>query len=141
MHCHLGKERPRNTAPGTSEAIHQAKREDAKLIVIDPVKTYFAEMADIWLQIKPGHDGQLAMAMLHEIFAKGFCDDGFVKKYCIGFDALKSAARAYPAERVAARLRLDTDKIGQAARLYAATMKSHTLSGCWWCSPAIRRQP
>jgi len=51
----------RNTAPGFSEAILFAKQRGAKLIVIDPVKTYFAKMADIWLQIKPGHDGQLVL--------------------------------------------------------------------------------
>jgi anaerobic selenocysteine-containing dehydrogenase len=119
----------RNTAPGFSEAILFAKQRGAKLIVIDPVKTYFAKMADLWLQIKPGHDGQLAMAMLHEIIAGDLCDDAFVKEHCIGFEALKSAASAYPAETVAPRLWLDPDMIRQAARLYATTRPACIIDG------------
>jgi len=41
-------------------------------------------MADIWLQIKPGHDGYLAMAMIHEIIATGLYDADFVRDYCLG---------------------------------------------------------
>jgi len=119
----------RNTAPGASEAILHAKQRGAKLIVIDPVKTPFAKMADIWLQIKPGHDGQLAMAMLNEIIANGLYDDAFVKDYCIGFDALKLAASAYPADTVAPRLWLDADMIRQAARLYATTKPGCIIEG------------
>jgi anaerobic selenocysteine-containing dehydrogenase len=43
-------------------------------------------MADIWLQIKPGYDGQLAMAMIHEIIENDLYDADFVQDHCIGFD-------------------------------------------------------
>ncbi len=111
----------RNTGPGAWEAILHARRHGAKLIVVDPVKTPLADMADIWLQVKPAHDGWLAMAMIHEIIENDLYDRDFVRKYCTGFDALARAARAFPAESVASRLWLDPAEIRKAARLYATT--------------------
>ena len=119
----------RNTAPGAAEAIFHARQQGAGLIVIDPVETPFTKMADIWLQIKPGHDGQLAMAMIHEIISSGLHDAEFIRNYGLGFDALKAAAGAYPAEKVARRLWLEPDKIKQAARLYATTKPACIIDG------------
>ena len=56
-----------NTCPPAFEAILQARQQGAHLIVIDPICTPLAKIADIWLQIKSGHDGLLAMAMIHTI--------------------------------------------------------------------------
>jgi anaerobic selenocysteine-containing dehydrogenase len=119
----------RNTAPEAAEAIYDARQQGAKLIVIDPVETPFAKMADIWLQIKPGYDGQLAMAMIHEIIANGLYDVEFVGNYCLGFDELKAAASAYPANKVAHRLWLEPETIEQAARLYATTKPACIIDG------------
>jgi anaerobic selenocysteine-containing dehydrogenase len=119
----------RNTAPGAAEAIFHAREQGAKLIVIDPVKTQFASMADIWLQIKPGHDGHLAMAMIHEIIANGLYDVDFVQNYCLGLDELKAAAAAYPAASVGPRLWLDPALIREAARLYATSKPACIIDG------------
>ena len=119
----------RNTAPGAAEAILHARQQGAKLIVIDPVMTSFAKMADIWLQIKPGHDGQLAMAMINEIIANGLYDADFVRDYGIGFNELKLAAAAYPSDLVAPRLWLDPGVIREAARLYATTKPACIIDG------------
>ncbi|MDZ7581874.1 MAG: molybdopterin-dependent oxidoreductase [Deltaproteobacteria bacterium] len=119
----------RNTAPGAAEAIFYARQQGAKLIVIDPVETLFAKMADIWLQIKPGYDGQLAMAMMYEIISNGLHDAKFVRNYCLGFDELKVAAGAYSAEKVAPRLWLEPEKIKEAARLYATTKPACIIDG------------
>jgi anaerobic selenocysteine-containing dehydrogenase len=119
----------RNTAPGAAEAIYYAREQGAKLIVVDPVKTPFAKMADIWLQIKPGHDGQLAMAMIHEIIANNLYDADFVREHCLGFDELKAAAAAYPADAVGPRVWLEPDAIREAARLYATTGPACIIDG------------
>ena len=119
----------RNTAPGAAEAIFYAREQGAKLIVIDPVKTQFADMADLWLQIKPGHDGQLAMAMIHEIIDNGLYDADFVQNYCLGFHDLQAAAAAYPAASVGPRLWLDPELIREAARLYATSKPACIIDG------------
>lgn len=119
----------RDTAPGAAEGILHAKRQGAKLIVIDPVKTSLASMADIWLQIKPGHDGRLAMAMIHEIISTGLYDSDFVDKHTIGFHALKEAAKQYSPESVADGIWLTAGKIRKAARLYAQTKPACIVDG------------
>ncbi len=119
----------RHTAPGACEAILAGKEQGAKLIVIDPVQTYLAKLADIWLPIKPGHDGQLAMAMIHEIISQGWYDADFVQNYCIGFEELKAAAAKYPVAEVGPRIWLAPEAIREAARLYAASKPACIIDG------------
>lgn len=119
----------RNTAPGACEAIFHARESGANLIVIDPVKTPFAEMADIWLPIKPGYDGPLAMAMIYEIISKDLYDADFIRDHCLGFEELKRAAAAFPAERVGPEAWLDAEMIREATRLYVTTKPACIIDG------------
>ncbi|MGD9947173.1 MAG: molybdopterin-dependent oxidoreductase [Desulfobulbus sp.] len=118
-----------NTALGAAEGIHWAQEHGAKLIVIDPVQTALARKADIWLQIKPGHDGLLAMAMINEIIGGNLYDADFVEKYTLGFEDLCQVASQYPVEEVAAQLWLEPDQIREVARLYATTKPSAIVDG------------
>ena len=119
----------RNTAPGAYEAIHHARQNGAKLIVIDPIKTSLAAMADIWLQIKPGHDGPLAMAMIHEIMASNLYDAEFVAEQTTGVKALQEAAAHFSPDSVAERLWLTPESIRNAARMYAQTRPACIIDG------------
>lgn len=118
-----------NTALGAAESIHYAKEQGATLVVIDPVETALARKADIWLQIKPGHDGLLAMAMIHEIIEQELFDARFVEQYTVGFDRLKEVAARYPAEEVAEHIWLTPDQIRKVARLYATTKPASIVDG------------
>lgn len=118
-----------NTALGAAEGIHWAKEHGATLIVIDPVRTALARKADIWLQIKPGHDGLLAMAMINEIIRQELYDAEFVAGYTVGFDRLREVAARYPAEEVAETLWLTAEQIREVARLYAMTKPAAIIDG------------
>ncbi|MSM38591.1 MAG: molybdopterin-dependent oxidoreductase [Geobacter sp.] len=118
-----------DTALGAAEGIHWAREHGATLIVIDPVETPLARKADIWMRIKPGHDGLLAMAMINEIIEANLYDAEFVSQYTIGFDALKKAAARFPADRVAESLWLSTGQIRQVAHLYATTRPAAIIDG------------
>jgi anaerobic selenocysteine-containing dehydrogenase len=118
-----------NTALGAAESIHYAREHGAKLIVIDPVQTALARKADLWLQIKPGHDGLLAMAMIHEIIENKLFDAQFVAHHTTGFDQLKATAARYPADEVAEKIWLSSDQIKQVARLYATTKPASIIDG------------
>jgi len=118
-----------NTALGAAEFIAYAKEQGATLVVIDPVQTALARKADLWLQIKPGHDGLLAMAMIHEIIGEELFDAGFVESYTTGFERLKETAARYPAEEVAEKIWLSADQIRQLARLYATTKPASIIDG------------
>ena len=119
----------RNTSPGAAEGIFHAREQGAGLIVIDPVETALSRSADLFLQIKPGHDGLLAMAMIHEIIADNLYDTAFVDRWTVGFDALKETAAAFSAETVGPRIWLDPQTIRAAARMYAETRPACIVEG------------
>ena len=114
-------ENNRNANLPSYNRIFYAKEQGAKLIVIDPVRTKLASMADIWLQIKPGCDGLLAMSMIHVIISENLYDSVFVREWTVGFDELKEVAKKYTPEKIAGKIWLKAEKIREAARLYANT--------------------
>jgi thiosulfate reductase/polysulfide reductase chain A len=66
------------------------RKADHKFVYVDPVFNTTASKADKWLQVKPGTDGALALALAHRIIAKGDYDTAFVQAATIGFDAFKA---------------------------------------------------
>ena len=118
-----------DTNPQAFENIIFAKEQGAKLIVIDPIRTGLASMADMWLQIKPGHDGLLAMSMIHEIISKNLFDEGFAQDWTVGFEALKDAAGDFEAEKIAKGIWLEPEEIRNVARLYATTGPACIIDG------------
>lgn len=101
--------------------IVECMKRGSKLIVVDPRLTWIAHKADVWLQLRPGTDAALALAMLNVIIEEGLYDKEFVKKWTSGFEVLKERARQYPPERVAEITWVPKEKIIEAARLYATT--------------------
>src|SRR5437773_4645584 len=81
--------------------IQEAKRNGAKLVVIDPYRTRTAACADWYLPINPGTDVALALALMHVIINENLFDADYVSKYTHGFDALRERVQEYPPEKVA----------------------------------------
>ena len=104
--------------------IAEARRNGAKLVVIDPYRTRTAACADWYLPINPGTDGALALAMMHVIIGEGLHDADYVAKYTLGFDQLREKVKAYPPERVASWTGISTDDIRKLAREYATVRPS-----------------
>ena len=90
-----------------------------KLIVIDPVNSWEASRAELWLQIRPGTDGALALGMLNVIINEGLYDKEFVDKWTYGFDQLKARVQEYPLDLVEQITWVPKEKIIKAARMYA----------------------
>jgi len=61
--------------------IAEARRNGAKLVVIDPYKTRTAKSADWYLPINPGTDVALALAMMNVIITEKLHDADYVSKY------------------------------------------------------------
>jgi thiosulfate reductase / polysulfide reductase chain A len=57
--------------------------------------------------------------MIHIILEKGLYDKGFVKNWCLGFEALKERAGEFPTERVSEITWIPAEKIEAAAEMYA----------------------
>ena len=98
--------------------ITEARRNGAKLVVIDPYKTRTARCADWHLPIHPGTDGALALGMMHVIINENLYDAGYVAKYTLGFDELRARVQDYPPERVAQWTGIAADDVRKLAREY-----------------------
>ena len=57
------------------------KRNGGRFISINPVRTGYSAIADEWVPIKPGTDGALLLAMIHEIIKTGLYDRDFLIQY------------------------------------------------------------
>jgi anaerobic selenocysteine-containing dehydrogenase len=109
--------------------LRQFQIQGGKLIVIDPRRSDLAEMADLWLQVRPGTDGALAYAMINVIISEGLYDREFVEQWCTGFEALAQAVRPFTLERAAEITWVPAEQIAQAARLYATNRPGHIPFG------------
>jgi len=101
--------------------IVEARRKGAKLVVIDPVKTRTAALADRHLTINPGSDLALALGLIHVIVGENLHDADYIARYANGFDELAQLARGYDPARVAALTGIPFEDIVQLAREYAGT--------------------
>ena len=99
--------------------IVEAKRKGAKLVVIDPIRTRTAGLADRHFAIHPGSDLALALAMMHVIIGENLHDTGYVSRYTSGFKELAEKVREWPPERAAKFTGIPADDITALAREYA----------------------
>jgi anaerobic selenocysteine-containing dehydrogenase len=75
---------PHASWPAAASRISRAKAAGAKLIVVDPRKSAVAEKADLWLRVRPGADGALAMSMIHVLLEEKSYDENFVREWTNG---------------------------------------------------------
>lgn len=101
--------------------IEQARRNGARLIVIDPYRTRTAALAEWHLAIRPGTDTALALGMMHVILREGLEDREFIAERTHGFERLAERAREYTPERVAHWTGMTAAEVEQLAREYATT--------------------
>ena len=114
---------------GQVKNLRAFKEAGGKLIVIDPRSTDLTEMADIWMQIRPGSDGALAYGMLNTIISEKLYDTDFVAKWCIGLDALAEKVKEFTPERTAEITWVPAETIVAAARMFATNTPGHIPFG------------
>ncbi|MGB6975693.1 MAG: molybdopterin-dependent oxidoreductase [Terracidiphilus sp.] len=101
--------------------VEQARRNGARLIVIDPYRTRTAALADWHIAIRPGTDVALALGMMHVILRDGLEDRAFIAQRTHGIEQLAERVRAYTPERVAHWTGMTPGEVEQLAREYATT--------------------
>ena len=101
--------------------VQDCLKRGTRLIVIDPRRTDLARQADLWLQVRPGADDALALAMLHVITQEKLFDADFVNRWTVGFDALTERVREAEPEWAQSVTWVPAEKIRTAARLFAKT--------------------
>src|SRR5438067_2368548 len=61
--------------------LEKLKRRSAKFVSINPIRTGYSAIADEWLPIRPGTDGLLALAIVHDLLKRGLIDWEFLIRY------------------------------------------------------------
>ncbi|HPA92012.1 MAG TPA: molybdopterin oxidoreductase family protein [Quisquiliibacterium sp.] len=115
---------PVNTQVNVMQHAMAAKKRGAKLVVVDPYRTGTAEKADLHLPVRPGTDGALACAVMHVLFAEGFADRDYLRRYTDRPDALEAHLRTRTPEWASAITGLPAETIVAFARLYGSTRRS-----------------
>jgi anaerobic selenocysteine-containing dehydrogenase len=99
--------------------VHQAKKQGAKVVTIDPHRSKTAAASDWWVPVRPGTDGALALGVMHILFRDGLQDQDYLDRYCVGGDELRERVLAeYPPERVARITGLPVETVEQFAAEY-----------------------
>ena len=106
--------------------IEEARRNGAKLVVIDPYETRTARLADLHLRIRPGTDVLLAMALMRVIVDEALYDHDYVASCTHGFDHLVTRLREpqYTPEAASTITGIAAEQIVALARQYAAARAS-----------------
>lgn len=102
-------------------AIEENLKKKAKLVVIDPKKIPLADRAEMYLKIRPGTDGALALAMINVIIQEKLYDAEFIEKYTVGFDRLVPHVQKYTPEWAEKITWVSAKDIRKLARLIAKT--------------------
>ncbi len=100
------------------KVLKQARKNGAKLVVIDPKRTKIAEQCDLFLQIHPGSDVVLAMALAAELERREALDMDFIQEWVTGFEPYMQAARGYSVQDVIDKCRISEAEFNMLADLY-----------------------
>ena len=128
--------------------ITEAKRNGAKVVVVDPRRTGVAGRADLHLPVIPGTDVALAYAVANILAETDRIDRGFCDAHATGVDEFLAAAAGWPVARAAQVCGVDPDAIRAFAELVATTKPAMLRMGwgpernrnggsCWLAPPAL----
>src|SRR5205809_892315 len=99
--------------------INRAKKQGAKLVVVDPRRTTVARQADLHIALRPGTDVVLAWAVAAELERRGAIDREFVARHVDGYEEYMALARRYGVAEAADICGVPADQVRTLAEWYA----------------------
>ncbi|AEF93715.1 Nitrate reductase [Desulfotomaculum nigrificans CO-1-SRB] len=109
--------------------LQQAKKQGAKIIVINPVEVASCRLADWHIAPRPGSDGALALAVANEIIKNDWINQDYIDKHVFGYPAYRELVAQYPAEKVSAITGIPVEQICTLAREYGTTSPASIFFG------------
>jgi formate dehydrogenase (coenzyme F420) alpha subunit len=113
--------------------LHLAMKENlpkgSKLVVIDPKRIPLASQAELYLPVRPGTDGALALALMHVIIKENLYDKDFIDRWTLGFDRLVPHVEPYTPEWAEKITYVPAESIRKLARLYATAESASIFQG------------
>ncbi|OBJ41203.1 molybdopterin oxidoreductase [Mycolicibacterium mucogenicum] len=96
-----------------------AKDPQRSMIVIDPVLTDTAKMADFHLRVRPGTDAWCLSALAAVLVQENLCDEAFLAEHVTGVEPVRQALHAVDVDEFARRCGVDAELLRAAARRIA----------------------
>ena len=93
-------------------AVVTALKRGMRLIVVDPRHVGLAAKADVWLRVRPGTDGALALGLANLMIERGWYDRDFIRDWSNGPHLVRADTGRLLTER-------DLDPNGDAGRVFA----------------------
>ncbi|MBH0781051.1 molybdopterin-dependent oxidoreductase [Nocardia sp. NEAU-351] len=107
------------TAPGMDRRLRALRERGGTLVVVDPVRTRTAEVADTHVAIRPGTDALFLLGLLAVVATEDLARPERVPRVVDGFDEVLALAAEYSPEIVAPVCGVDPDLIRAVARGFA----------------------
>ncbi len=108
-----------NHPVGFQHFLKAKERNNAKIIVVDPVYTRTAAKADHYCRVRPGSDIPFMYGMLHLIFKNGWHDEKFISDRVYGMEDIMEEAKKWTPEKVEDVTGVSAEKLIQITTLYA----------------------
>lgn len=109
---------PANTTIHTMQMIKMAKEKGSKIIVIDPIETATAKLADKYIKIKANGDKALALAMGQIIIKNKLYDEKYIKLYVNGFEEYTSYILSLNIKDLSKECGVEISTIEELVKLY-----------------------
>ncbi len=108
------------TAPNVGERLKRLQARGGKIVVIDPVRTKTAAVADEHHFIQPGYDALFLLAIVQTLFAEDLVSLGKLAEHINGLEAIEQLAKPYTPDVVANACGIEAATIQRIAREIAA---------------------
>lgn len=109
--------------------IEKARKQGAKLVVIDVHRNRTGQRADWFIPVYPGTDSALALGLMHVLFEQQLVNEEFLQQYTIGHEQLREHVRQYTPERVSVITGVPAEDIVQLALMYGQTSPAYIHIG------------
>jgi anaerobic selenocysteine-containing dehydrogenase len=105
-----------DSPPINLKKVLEAKDRGARIVVIDPLRTFTAEKADEWIGIRPGTDGALALGIAHVIIEEGLYDSSFADHWTYGLEDFREYIKKFSPQEVEKITWVKAEKVKQLAQ-------------------------
>ena len=120
---------PTNAHPVTGAKIKQQVMKGKKLIVLDPVTTELARLADYHIKLKPGSNVAVLNMMLYFIVKGNLLNKDFVEKRTEGFEEFLNHINSLDIDHLANVAGVEKQLVKEAAIAYATANNSMEFHG------------
>lgn len=119
---------PAHTTIHTMQKVNEAQKAGSLVIVIDPIQTKTAKLADHFVQVKPGGDWALALGMAQVMIKDGLLDENFIASHVGGFEAYYEYVNSWDIQVLCQEAGISLENMRWLAHIYA-THRSTILLG------------